>query len=343
MMVATQTASVAFNLPHHADHLGRSAMSTQSEPVSIAVLDDYQSVSRSMADWSALEGRARITVFNDHLADPDALVARLQPFEVVCVMRERTPMTRAIIERLPRLRLIASTGARNASIDGKAAEERGIQVVYTSYTPAPTIEMTWALILASARGIVDENASLRGGGWQRRIGSDLNGRTLGLLGLGNIGSAVAQVGKAFGMNIIAWSQNLRADRAEAAGATLVSKEELFRQADFLSIHLVLSGRSRGLVSAVELALMKPTSRLVNTSRGPIVVEADLVAALRSGTIAAAAIDVFDEEPLPLDHPFRILPNLLATPHIGYVSQGLYERFYGDTVSNILQWLDGGAG
>lgn len=248
-------------------------------------------------------------------------------------------MTRAIIERLPRLRLIASTGARNASIDTKAADERGIQIVHTSYTPAPTIEMTWALILASARHIVDENASLRGGGWQRLIGSDLNGRTLGLLGLGNIGSAVAQIGKAFGMSVIAWSQNLTAERADAAGATLVSKEELFQQADFISIHLALSGRTRGLVNAAELALMKPTARLVNTSRGPIVIEADLVAALRSGTIAGAAVDVFDQEPLALDHPFRNSPNLLATRHIGYVSRGLYERFYGDTVSNILQWLD----
>jgi phosphoglycerate dehydrogenase-like enzyme len=315
-------------------------MPARSEPVNIAILDDYQDVSRTMANWSALEGRARMTVFNDHLADLDAVVDRLRPFDVVCVMRERTPMTREVIERLPRLRLIASTGARNASIDAKAAEERGIQVAYTSYTPTPTIEMTWALILASARSLVEENASLRNGGWQRRIGSDLHGQTLGLLGLGNIGSAVAQIGKAFGMNIIAWSQNLTAERAEAAGATLVSKEDLFQQADVVSIHLVLSGRTRGLVGATELGLMRPTAHLVNTSRGPIVVEADLIAVLRSGTIAGAAIDVYDQEPLPPDHPFRNLPNLLATPHIGYVSRGLYQRFYNDTVSNIVQWLDG---
>jgi phosphoglycerate dehydrogenase-like enzyme len=208
-----------------------------------------------------------------------------------------------------------------------------LQVVHTGYSSAPTIELTWALILAGARHLVDENASLRGGGWQRSIGEDLGGRTLGLLGLGNIGSAVAQIGKAFGMTVIAWSQNLTADRA-AAGAELVAKDELFRQADVVSIHLVLSGRTRGLVGAAELALMKPTARLVNTSRGPIVVEADLLEALRNNKIAGAAVDVFDQEPLPLDHPFRSLPNLLATPHIGYVSRGLYERFYQDTVDNI---------
>src|SRR6516225_7172945 len=315
-------------------------MPLKPEQVSIAILDDYQNVALSMADWSVLEGRATVTVFNDHLANADAVVARLQPFEVVCVMRERTPMTRALIEHLPRLRLIASTATRNASIDLRAAEERGVQVVHTGYSSAPTIELTWALILACARHLVNENASLRGGGWQRLIGDDLGGRTLGLLGLGNIGSAVAQIGKAFGMTVVAWSQNLTAERAATAGALLVTKDELFRQADFVSIHLVLSGRTRGLVGAAELALMKPTARLVNTSRGPTVVEADLVAALREGKIAGAAVDVFDQEPLPLDHPFRSLPNVLATPHIGYVSRALYERFYRDTVSNIKQWLDG---
>jgi len=315
-------------------------MPLKPEQVSIAVLDDYQNVALSMADWSVLEGRATVTVFNDHLANSDAVVARLQPFEVVCVMRERTPMTRTVIERLPRLRLIASTATRNASIDIRAAEERAIQVVHTGYSSAPTIELTWALILACARHLVNENASLRGGGWQRFIGDDLGGRTLGLLGLGNIGSAVAQIGKAFGMTVVAWSQNLTAERAATAGALLVTKDELFRRADFVSIHLVLSGRTRGLVGTAELALMKPTARLVNTSRGPIVIEADLVEALRNGKIAGAAIDVFDQEPLPLDHPFRSLPNVLTTPHIGYVSRALYERFYRDTVSNIKQWLDG---
>jgi phosphoglycerate dehydrogenase-like enzyme len=314
-------------------------MPPKPEQVTIAILDDYQNVALSMADWSLLDGRASITVFNDHISDPDAIVACLLPFDIICVMRERTPMTRAVIERLPRLRLIASTATRNASIDIEAAKERGIQVVHTGYSSAPTIELTWALILSSARHLVDENSSLRGGGWQRFIGDDLGGRTLGLLGVGNIGSAVAQIGKAFGMTVIAWSQNLTADRAAAAGAVLVSKDELFRQADFVSIHLVLSARTRGLVGAAELALMKPTARLVNTSRGPIVIEAHLLEALRYGKIAGAAIDVFDQEPLPVHHAFRSLRNLLATPHIGYVSRGLYERFYQDTVDNIVQWLD----
>ena len=315
-------------------------MPSKPERFRVAVLDDYQNVALSFANWSTLDERATVTVFNDHLADSEAVVERLQPFEVVCVMRERTPMTRAIIERLPKLRLIASTAMRNASIDLKAAEERGVQVVHTGYTSTPTVELTWALILASARNLIAENASLRSGGWQQSVGDDMAGRTLGLLGLGNVGGAVANIGAAFGMKAIAWSQNLTNERAAEVGAIRVSKDELFQDADVLSIHLVLSDRTRGLVGAAELALMKPTARLINTSRGPIVVEADLVAALMDKKIAGAAIDVFDQEPLPLDHPFRGLPNLLATPHIGYVSRGLYERFYQDTVANILRWVDG---
>jgi len=314
--------------------------SAKHERFRIAVLDDYQHVALSLADWSVLEARATVTVFDDHLADPDAVVDRLQPFDVVCVMRERTPMTRAIIERLPKLRLLASTAPRNASIDIQAAEERGVEVVHTGYTSAPTIELTWALILSSARNLIAENASLRGGGWQQSVGDDMAGRTLGVLGLGNVGGAVAKIGNAFGMKVMAWSQNLTTERAAEVGATLVSRQKLFQEADVLSVHLVLSGRTRGLVGAAELALMKPTARLVNTSRGPIVVEADLVKALRDKTIAGAAVDVFDQEPLPPDHPFRALPNLLATPHIGYVSRGLYERFYRDTVENIARWIDG---
>jgi phosphoglycerate dehydrogenase-like enzyme len=248
-------------------------------------------------------------------------------------------MTRSIIERLPKLRMIASTGTRNASVDLKAAEEQGVQVVHTGYTSTPTIELTWALILASARNLVAENAALRGGGWQQSVGDDMAERTLGVLGLGNVGGAVAKIGNAFGMKVIAWSQNLTTSRAAEVGATLVTKDALFQEADVVCIHLVLSGRTRGLVGAAELALMKPTARLVNTSRGPIVVEADLVAALKDKKIAGAAVDVFDQEPLPLEHPFRALPNLLATPHIGYVSRGLYARFYQDTVANICRWLD----
>jgi phosphoglycerate dehydrogenase-like enzyme len=220
-------------------------MPTNQELFRIAVLDDYQNVALSMANWSVLDGQATVTVFNDHFPDTDAVVAGLQPFDVVCVMRERTPMTRAVISRLPKLRLIASTAMQNASIDLKAAAERGIEVVHTSYSSSPTIELTWALILANARNLVAENASLRAGGWQRLIGDDLTGRTLGVLGLGNIGGAVARIGKAFGMEVIAWSQNLTAERAAEAGAALVSKEELFRQADILTIHLVLSSRRAG--------------------------------------------------------------------------------------------------
>jgi phosphoglycerate dehydrogenase-like enzyme len=314
--------------------------STKQEHFRIAVLDDYQHVALSVADWSVLEERATVTVFNDHLADTDAVIERLQPFDIVCVMRERTPITRTIIERLPKLRIICSTGTRNASIDLKAAEERGVQVVRTGYTSTPTIELTWALILGSARNLVAENGSLRSGGWQRLIGEDMAGRTLGVLGLGNVGGPVAQIGNAFGMNVIAWSQNLTAERAAEVSAELVSKEELFRRADVVSVHVGLSDRTRGLVGAPEFALMKPTAHLVNTSRGPIVVEADLIAALKGRKIAGAAIDVFDQEPLQLDHPFRTLANLLATPHIGFVSRDLYTRFYQDTVENIRGWLDG---
>jgi phosphoglycerate dehydrogenase-like enzyme len=305
----------------------------------IAILDDYQNVALKMADWSALSGRAEITVFNDHVADPSAVLERLLPFDVVCVMRERTPLPREVLQHLPRLKLIASTGSRNASIDMEAAKELGIIVTATGYRSAPTIELTWALILASLRGIVHENNSIRNGGWQKSVGQDLSGKILGVVGLGNIGRQVAQIGLAFGMKIIAWSQNMTPEIAEAAGARLVSKDELFRQADIVTIHLILSGRTKGLVGAAELGLMKPTSRLINTSRGPIVEEQALISVLKNKQIAGAAIDVFDIEPLPASHPFRTLDNVLATPHIGYVSHGLYKTFYEDTVSNIRKWLD----
>ena len=248
-------------------------------------------------------------------------------------------MTAELLDRLPNLKLIASTGPRNASIDLKAAAARGIQVAHTGYFGSPTVELTWALILASARHIVAEAAAIRSGGWQHSIGDDLSGKTLGIIGLGNLGSKVAKIGLAFGMQVIAWSQNLTAEKAAAVGAALVPKEELLRRSDIVSLHLVLSDRSRGLIGAEELSLMKPTARLVNTSRGPIVVESALIAALQAGQIAGAAIDVYDAEPLPANHPYRNIDNLLATPHIGYVSRGLYERFYRDTVSNILAWLD----
>ena len=305
----------------------------------IAVLDDYQNVALDSADWSAIRERADIAVFQNHLADPDAVIGRLLPFDIVCVMRERTPLPRIVIERLPNLKLIASTGPVNAAIDVAAAGDHGIAVVHTGYRSDPTIEFTWALILASARNIVAESNSVRVGGWQQTVGTDLRGKTLGILGLGRIGSQVARIGNAFGMNPVAWSQNLTAQAAKAAGATLVSKDRLFEQADILTIHLVLSGRTRGLVGSSELGRMKPTARLINASRGPIVDEQALIGALKNRQIAGAAVDVFDIEPLPPAHPFRTLDNVLATPHIGYVSHGLYKTFYEDTVSNVRKWLD----
>jgi phosphoglycerate dehydrogenase-like enzyme len=305
----------------------------------VAILDDYQNLALAMADWSSVAGRAEIIVFNDHVADRDAVVERLLPFDVVCVMRERTPLPREVIERLPQLKLIASTGRRNASIDMVTAEERGIRVTATGYRSTPTIEMTWALILASARHIVRESNSVRDGGWQASIGRELDGKVLGVLGLGNIGAQVARIGLAFGMKVIAWSQNMTPQIADAAGATLVTKDELFREADVVTIHLVLSKRTRGLVGAAELALMKDTSMLINTSRGPIVDEGALIQALTSRSIAGAALDVFDAEPLPADHPFRALDNVLATPHIGYVADNLYRTFYGDAAVSIAAWLD----
>jgi phosphoglycerate dehydrogenase-like enzyme len=305
----------------------------------IAVLDDYQNAALESADWSPIRNRADIAVFHNHLADPDAVIERLLPFDVICVMRERTPLPRSIIERLPNLKLIASTGPVNASIDLAAAGDHAVTVVHTGYRSDPTIEFTWALILASSRNIVMENNSVRSGGWQQTVGTDLRGQTLGVLGLGRIGSQVARIGSAFGMKLVAWSRNMTSETAEAAGASLVSKEQLFEQADILTIHLVLSSRTRGLVGAAELARMKPTARLINTSRGPIVDEQALISVLRKRQIASAAIDVFDIEPLPPAHPFRTLDNVLATPHLGYVSHGLYETFYEDTVANIRAWLD----
>jgi phosphoglycerate dehydrogenase-like enzyme len=307
--------------------------------VKVAVLDDYQNVALSMADWSPLENLADITVFRGHVADVGNLIQRLRPFDVVCVMRERTPLPRVVIESLPNLKLIASTGPGNASIDQEAAAERGIEIRHTGYSSTPTIELTWALILAMARNIPLENQSLRQGGWQVGLGEQLAGKTLGLLGLGHIGSAVGIIGRAFRMNVIAWSQHLTAERAAEKGVQLVSKDVLFSTADFLSIHVRLSERTQGLVGAPEFAQMKPASRLINTSRGQIVDHVALLEALATGQIAGAALDVYDVEPLENPHPLRELPNVLATPHIGYVSKELYHTFYSDTVRNIVQWLD----
>ena len=305
----------------------------------VAILDDYQNVALRLADWSAVRRHAEITVFNDHLADPAAVVERLRLFEVACVMRERTPLTREILQQLPSLKLIASTGPRNASIDTQAAADLGIAVTATGYDSTPTIEFTWSLILASMRRIDREAASLKAGGWQTGLGSNLRGKSLGVVGLGNIGKEVARIGLAFGMKVIAWSQNLTEEKASAAGASLVDKQTLFREADIVTVHLVLSHRTRGLIGAPELALMKPTARLVNTSRGPIVDEPALIEALQARRFAGSAVDVFGVEPLPVDHPFRKLDNVLATPHIGYVTDDLYRTFYGDAAATIAKWIE----
>jgi phosphoglycerate dehydrogenase-like enzyme len=304
----------------------------------IAILDDYQNVALESADWSSLVGSATLTVFNDHLSDANEIVERLAPFNVISVMRERTPLSREILARLPQLNLIASTGLQNASIDLAAAADYKIDVMNTRYDSSSTVELTWALILASARNLIVEAASVRSGGWQRTVGDGIRGKVLGILGLGNIGSEVARIAGAFGMDVIAWSENLDREKTQQRGARWVSKEELFRQADILTIHLVLSSRTRGLVGQSELGLMKPSARLVNTSRGPIVDEAALVDALRNRHIAGAAIDVFEIEPLPRDHPLRQLDTVITTPHIGYVSRDLYRVFYQDTVANIVKWL-----
>jgi phosphoglycerate dehydrogenase-like enzyme len=309
--------------------------------VSIAVLDDYQHVALQMADWSPLAGRAEITVFSDHLFDPDALIARLAPFDAICVMRERTPLPRAILERLPRLRMIASTGAGNASIDKEAAHELGITIANTGYSSHGAIELTWALILAAIRNIPLEVATFRSGGWQAGVGGDLAKRTLGIMGLGRIGTASARIAQAFGMKTIAWSPNLTREKAEAAGAHLVTKDELLERADIATVHLVLGKTTRGIVGAADLAKMKPTAWLVNTSRGPLVDESALVDALQHKRIAGAALDVYATEPLPADHPLRTLPNVVATGHVGFVSRESYEIFYGDSVKNLIAWLDAG--
>lgn len=311
-----------------------------SGPIKIAILDDYQGVALQMGDWSVLSGRADVTVFRDHLSEPAAVVERLKPFDVVCAMRERTPLSRSIMEQLPNLRLIVSTGPRNASIDTGAAKERGIVVCGTRSAPNGAAELAWALILAIVRNLPAESASLREGGWQLSVGGDLEGKTIGVLGLGRLGGRVAKVARAFGMNVIAWSQNLSRERAEEQGARLVSKEELFREADIVTIHLVLSSRTRGIVGAPELKLMKPTAFLVNTSRGPLVDEMALIDVLRSRAIAGAALDVYDTEPLPQSHPFRSLDNVVATPHVGFVTRNAYELFYRDTIDDIVAWLSG---
>ena len=314
-------------------------MTENASGMQIAILDDYQEVALKMAGWSALQSRASIEVFTDTISDPDELVARLLPFDVICAMRERTPLPRAVIERLPRLKLIASTGPKNASIDHDAAKERGIVVKDTRGSLTAPIELTWALIQASARNVTSEAASLRAGGWQQTVGDELKGKTLGVLGLGRIGSKIAKIAQVFEMKVITWSDRATEEEADKAGAALVTKEQLLGESDILSIHLVLVDATRGTIGANELAQMKPTAWLVNTSRGEIVDEAALIKALTAKKLAGAALDVFGVEPLPAGHPFRTLDNVVATPHLGYVSQQQYEVWYGDTVANVTAWLD----
>lgn len=306
----------------------------------IAILDDYAKSALEIADWASLTGFEAVA-FDDNLVEPDALVARLADFEVVCAMRERTPFPAAVFERLPKLKLFITSGMRNKSVDFAAARRMGVVCCGTATSGTSTTEHTWALILATARHVPHDHMVMRQGGWQTRTGFDLAGKTLGCLGLGRLGSAVAKIGAgAFGMKVVAWSQNLTAERCAEVGAELVTKEELFARSDVVTIHLLLSDRTTGLVGAADLARMKSGAILVNTSRGPIVDEAALFETLRARRIRAAAIDVFSREPLPADAPVRSLDNVVLTPHIGYVSEDTYRLFYGQMVEDIAAWANG---
>ena len=307
----------------------------------VAILDDYHGVALGMADWGVLASECPVEVFRDHLTDLDAIADRLRDFEIVTCMRERTPFGRDLLKRLPNLRLLVTTGMRNAAIDVAAARELGIVVCGTSGGPeSPPAELTWGLILALVRHIPREDAATRAGHWGTTVGMCLENRVLGVLGLGRLGSKVARVGVAFEMTVIAWSENLTAERAAKCGATLVTKDELFARSDILSVHVQLSARTRGLVGARELSLMKPTAYLINTARGPIVDEQALVKALEHRAIAGAGLDVFDEEPLPADHPFKRLDNTLLMPHAGYVTEAQYRVRYRDTVEDVAAYLKG---
>jgi len=308
----------------------------------VAILDDYQSVALKVADWGKLRGKADITVFNDHVDGIDAVAKRLAPFEIISCMRERTPFKRDLLKKLPKLKLLVTTGARNPSIDVAAANECGVTVCHTS-NPASSpqmVQFTWGLLLALVRHLPQEERNMREGRWQNTIGHTIHDKTLGLVGLGKIGLGVAKVAQAFGMATIAWSQNMTAAKAEAAGCRFVSKDELMSTADIVSLHLVLSDRSRGIVGARELGLMKPTAYLVNTSRGPLVDEEALLKVLQAKKIAGAGLDVYGHEPLPADHPFRRLDNVVVTPHIGYVTEETYKIYFNDTIEDILAFLDG---
>lgn len=307
-----------------------------------ALLDDFQDVATGIVDWSPLADDVELVPSTTHFPDEDTLAAALADFDIVVTLRERVPFPASLFARLPRLKLLVASGMRNSVIDYAAAEAHGVTVCGTASSSTPPVELTWALLLGLARGIVEESQALRTGGpWQSTVGADLHGRRLGLLGLGRIGSRVAQVGLAFGMRVTAWSQNLTKEYADEVGVHLAAgKEELLADSDFVSVHLALSDRTRGMLGAPELALLKPTAYLINTSRAAIVDRDALLAALHEGRIAGAGVDVFDVEPLPADHPMRTAPRLLATPHLGYVSQANYRTYYGQAVENIQAYLAG---
>lgn len=304
------------------------------------LLDDYQNVALSLADWDSLRPAVQTRSLQQPVADDDALIAALADSDILVVMRERTPLTAARLARLPRLKLIVTSGMRNAAIDLDACRARGIAVCGTESSSAPPLELTWGLLLALARHIVPENQALRSGGpWQQHLGMGLEGKSLGLIGLGKIGGGMAKVAQAFGMQVCAWSQNLTAERAAACGATrMPSLQALLAASDIVSLHLVLSERTRHLLDAAALAQMKPGALLVNTARAGLVDQQAMIAALRSGQLAGAALDVFDVEPLPVDHPLRQLPNVLATPHLGYVADSNYRRYFTQAVEDIAAWL-----
>lgn len=310
-------------------------------PVPCAILDDYQNVALSFADWSKVSGDIDIKVFNEHLGSADQVIAALRGFPIVCAMRERTAFPRAVIDALPELKLLITTGMRNASIDLEAAKARGIIVCGTPAFGNATAAIATGLMLELARRIGYENMRLKSGAvWQSTIGLDLEGLTLALLGLGKLGTRMAEIGRAFKMQVIAWSQNLTPEKCQEVGAEYVNSDALFRRADFLSIHVQLSQRTRGLIGAGQLALMKKSAYLINTSRGPIVDEGALLDALRDKRIAGAGLDVFDIEPLPLNHPLRKLDNVVLTPHLGYVALQNYRAFFGGMVEDIRAFLDG---
>jgi phosphoglycerate dehydrogenase-like enzyme len=309
-------------------------------PLSVFVLDDYQDVARRFGPWDRLGDRIDLTVINEHIADTDELVDTLKKAAVIVAMRERTPFPRTTFERLPNLKLLVTTGMANAAIDMEAARELGITVSGTGIPVHPTSELTWGLILAVTRNIAKEDARMREGGWQHTIGTELGGRTLGVIGLGRQGSRVAAIGKAFEMNVIAWSQNLDPEYARSQGVEQVTKEALLERSDIVTLHLRLSDRTRGIIGATDLGRMKHTAYLINTSRGPLVDEAALLDALDKGVIAGAGLDVYDSEPLPPGHALRGAPNTVLTPHLGYVSEGSYEVFYADAVADVEGFLDG---